>query len=89
MVFAPKRTVTTLPAANSVPASALWEMAVTLPVLPPVPVLLLVQEPVLLVQEPVLLVQEPVPVLLPEPRRNAALARMHRFFQVLLRTVFH
>ena len=58
------------------------------------PVLLLVQEPVLvlpvllLVQEPVLLlVQEPV--LLPEPRRNAALARMHRFFQVLLRTVFH
>ena len=68
----------------------------TLPVLPPVPVLLLV-----LVQEPVLLVQEPVPVLpvlpvlllepvlLPEPRRNAALARMHRFFQVLLRTVFH
>ena len=41
MVFAPKRTVTTLPAANSVPASALWEMAVTLPVLPPVPVLLL------------------------------------------------
>ena len=62
------------------------------------PVLLLVQEPVLLVQEPVLLVQEPVPVLpvlllepvlLPEPRRNAALARMHRFFQVLLRTVFH
>ena len=60
-----------------------------LPVLPPVPVLLLVQEPVLLVQEPVLLVQEPVPVLLPEPRRNAALARMHRFFQVLLRTVFH
>ena len=67
-----------------------------LPVLPPV--LLLVQEPVLLVQEPVLLVQEPVPVLpvlllepvlLPVPRRNAALARMHRFFQVLLRTVFH
>ena len=64
-----------------------------LPVLPPVPVLLLV-----LVQEPVLLVQEPVPVLpvlllepvlLPESRRNAALARMHRFFQVLLRTVFH
>ncbi len=62
------------------------------------PVLLLVQEPVLLVQEPVLLVQEPVPVLpvlllepvlLPVPRRNAALARMHRFFQVLLRTVFH
>ena len=62
------------------------------------PVLLLVQEPVLLVQEPVLLVQEPgpvlpvlllEPVLLPEPRRNAALARMHRFFQVLLRTVFH
>ena len=63
------------------------------------PVLLL--EPVLLVQEPVLLVQAPVleltvlpvlllePVLLPEPRRNAALARMHRFFQVLLRTVFH
>ena len=61
---------------------------------------LLVQEPVLLVQEPVpvLLVQEPVPVLpvlllepvlLPVPRRNAALARMHRFFQVLLRTVFH
>ena len=41
MVFAPKRTVTTLPAASSVPASALWEMAVTLPVLPPVPVLLL------------------------------------------------
>ena len=40
MVFAPKRTVTTLPAANSVPASALWEMAVTLPVLPPVRVLL-------------------------------------------------
>ena len=36
MVFAPKRTVTTLPAASSVPASALWEMAVTLPVLPPV-----------------------------------------------------
>ena len=31
----------------------------------------------------------PEPVLLPEPRRNAALARMHRFFQVLLRTVFH
>ena len=31
MVFAPKRTVITLPAANSVPASALWEMAVTLP----------------------------------------------------------
>ena len=30
-----------------------------------------------------------LPVLLPEPRRNAALARMHRFFQVLLRTVFH
>ena len=64
-----------------------------LPVLPPE--LLLVQEPVLLVQEPVLLVQAPVlelpvlPVLLPEPRRNAALARMHRFFQVLLRTVFH
>ena len=91
MVFAPKRTVTTLPAANSVPASALWEMAVTLPVLPPVPVLLLVQEPVLLVQEPVpvlpVLLLEPV--LLPEPRRNAALARMHRFFQVLLRTVFH
>ena len=62
-----------------------------LPVL--LPVLLLVQEPVLLVQAPVLelpvllLVQEPV--LLPEPRRNAALARMHRFFQVLLRTVFH
>ena len=67
----------------------------------PVPVLLLVQEPMLLVQEPVLLVQAPVleltvlpvlllePVLLPEPRRNAALARMHRFFQVLLRTVFH
>ena len=72
-----------------------------LPVLPPVPVLLLVQEPVLLVQEPVpvlpVLLLEPVllpvlllePVLLPEPRRNAALARMHRFFQVLLRTVFH
>ena len=77
-----------------------------LPVLPPGPVLLLVQEPGLLVQEPgpvlvqepVLLVQEPgpvlpmlllEPVLLPEPRRNAALARMHRFFQVLLRTVFH
>ena len=62
-----------------------------LPVLPPVPVLLLVQEPVLLVQEPVpvlpVLLLEPV--LLPEPRRNAALARMHRFFQVLLRTVFH
>ena len=72
-----------------------------LPVLPPE--LLLVQEPVLLVQAPVLelpvlLVQAPVlelpvlllePVLLPEPRRNAALARMHRFFQVLLRTVFH
>ena len=62
-----------------------------LPVLPPGPVLLLVQEPVLLVQEPVLVL--PVlllePVLLPEPRRNAALARMHRFFQVLLRTVFH
>ena len=62
-----------------------------LPVLPPGPVLLLVQEPVLLVQEPgpvlpVLLLE---PVLLPEPRRNAALARMHRFFQVLLRTVFH
>ena len=57
-----------------------------LPVLPPVPVLLLVQEPVLLVQEPVpvlpVLLLEPV--LLPEPRRNAALARMHRFFQVLL-----
>ena len=35
---------------------------------------------------PVLLLE---PVLLPEPRRNAALARMHRFFQVLLRTVFH
>ena len=56
-----------------------------LPVLPPVPVLLLVQEPVLLVQEPVpvlpVLLLEPV--LLPEPRRNAALARMHRFFQVL------
>ena len=65
-----------------------------LPVLPPVPVLLLVQEPVLLVQEPVpVLPVLPVlllePVLLPEPRRNAALARMHRFFQVLLRTVFH
>jgi len=62
-----------------------------LPVLPPGPVLLLVQEPVLLVQEPVpvlpVLLLEPV--LLPEPRRNAALARMHRFFQVLLRTVFH
>ena len=64
-----------------------------LPVLPPVPVpvLLLVQELVLLVQEPVpvlpVLLLEPV--LLPEPRRNAALARMHRFFQVLLRTVFH
>ena len=63
-----------------------------LPVLPPV--LLLVQEPVLLVQAPVLeLPVLPVlllePVLLPEPRRNAALARMHRFFQVLLRTVFH
>ena len=62
-----------------------------LPVLPPV---LLVQEPVLLVQAPVLeLTVLPVlllePVLLPEPRRNAALARMHRFFQVLLRTVFH
>ena len=83
MVFAPKRTVTTLPAANSVPASALWEMAVTLPVLPPVPVLL-VLEPVPVL--PVLLLE---PVLLPEPRRNAALARMHRFFQVLLRTVFH
>ena len=62
-----------------------------LPVLPPE---LLVQEPVLLVQAPVLeltvltvLLLEPV--LLPEPRRNAALARMHRFFQVLLRTVFH
>ena len=59
-----------------------------LPVLPPE---LLVQEPVLLVQEPVpvlpVLLLEPV--LLPEPRRNAALARMHRFFQVLLRTVFH
>ena len=64
-----------------------------LPVLPPE---LLVQEPVLLVQVqapvleltvlPVLLLE---PVLLPEPRRNAALARMHRFFQVLLRTVFH
>ena len=57
----------------------------------PVPVLLLVQEPMLLVQEPVpvlpVLLLEPV--LLPEPRRNAALARMHRFFQVLLRTVFH
>ena len=58
------------------------------------PVLLLVQEPVLLVQAPVLeLTVLPVlllePVLLPEPRRNAALARMHRFFQVLLRTVFH
>ena len=65
-----------------------------LPVLPPVPVLLLVQEPVLLVQEPVpVLPVLPVlllePVLLQEPRRNAALARMHRFFQVLLRTVFH
>jgi len=66
-----------------------------LPVLPPE--LLLVQEPVLLVQAPVLelpvLPVLPVlllePVLLPEPRRNAALARMHRFFQVLLRTVFH
>ncbi len=62
-----------------------------LPVLPPE---LLVQEPVLLVQAPVLeLTVLPVlllePVLLPEPRRNAALARMHRFFQVLLRTVFH
>ena len=65
-----------------------------LPVLPPE---LLVQEPVLLVQAPVLelpvLPVLPVlllePVLLPEPRRNAALARMHRFFQVLLRTVFH
>ena len=61
------------------------------PVLPPE---LLVQEPVLLVQAPVLeLTVLPVlllePVLLPEPRRNAALARMHRFFQVLLRTVFH
>ena len=55
-----------------------------LPVLPPGPVLLLVQEPVLVL--PVLLLE---PVLLPEPRRNAALARMHRFFQVLLRTVFH
>ena len=54
------------------------------PVLPPVPVLLLVQEPVPVL--PVLLLE---PVLLPEPRRNAALARMHRFFQVLLRTVFH
>ena len=58
------------------------------------PELLLVQEPVLLVQVPVLeLPVLPVlllePVLLPEPRRNAALARMHRFFQVLLRTVFH
>ena len=63
-----------------------------LPVLPPE--LLLVQEPVLLVQAPMLeLPVLPVlllePVLLPEPRRNAALARMHRFFQVLLRTVFH
>ena len=63
-----------------------------LPVLPPE--LLLVQEPVLLVQAPVLeLPVLPVlllePVLLPEPRRNAALAHMHRFFQVLLRTVFH
>ena len=63
-----------------------------LPVLPPE--LLLVQVPVLLVQAPVLeLPVLPVlllePVLLPEPRRNAALARMHRFFQVLLRTVFH
>ena len=63
-----------------------------LPVLPPE--LLLVQEPVLLVQAPVLeLPVLPVlllePVLLPEPRHNAALARMHRFFQVLLRTVFH
>ena len=60
-----------------------------LPVLPPE---LLVQEPVLLVQAPVLeLTVLPVlpPELLPEPRRNAALARMHRFFQVLLRTVFH
>ena len=60
-----------------------------LPVLPPE--LLLVLPPVLLVQAPVL--ELPVlllePVLLPEPRRNAALARMHRFFQVLLRTVFH
>ena len=70
----------------------------------PVLLLVLVQEPVLLVQEPVpvlpVLLLEPVllpvlpvlllePVLLPEPRRNAALARMHRFFQVLLRTVFH
>ena len=62
--------------------------------LPPVPVLLL-QELVLLVQVPVLVLVLvlPVlllePVLLPEPRRNVALARMHRFFQVLLRTVFH
>ena len=46
--------------------------------------LVLVQVPVLVL--PVLLLE---PVLLPEPRRNAALARMHRFFQVLLRTVFH
>ena len=58
-----------------------------LPVLPPE--LLLVQEPVLLVQAPMLPVLLLEPVLLPEPRRNAALARMHRFFQVLLRTVFH
>ena len=63
-----------------------------LPVLPvlELPVLPVLELPVLPVLElpvlPVLLLE---PVLLPEPRRNAALARMHRFFQVLLRTVFH
>ena len=57
------------------------------PVLPVLPVLELPVLPVLeLPVLPVLLLE---PVLLPEPRRNAALARMHRFFQVLLRTVFH
>ena len=61
-----------------------------LPVLPPE---LLVQEPVLLVQAPVLeLTVLPVlllePVLLPEPRRNAALARMHRFFPLRVAVYF-
>ena len=67
----------------------LQEPVPALPVLPPVPVLLLVQEPVLQEPVPALPVLLLEPVLLPEPRRNAALARMHRFFQVLLRTVFH
>ena len=60
-------------------------------VLLPEPELLLVQELVLL-QEPVPVLPELLllePVLLPEPRRNAGSASMHRFFQVLLRTVFH